>query len=404
MAKPNFANRTLWTGDNLDIMRNINSECIDLIYLDPPFNSNRNYSAPVGSKAAGAAFKDIWTLDDVKLAWLDEIEYLHPAIFALANAAGITHGPNMKAYLLCMGIRLIQMKRILKPSGSVYLHCDPTSGHYLKVLMDAVFGKGSFRNDIAWCYTGPSNTTRWFPRKHDSILFYASSSKTPFWPNRIRVPYKKLNTGKTQGIFKHAATLKTRGKVPEDWWTEFSPVGRLANERIGYPTQKPLALLERIILASTRKGQLVFDPFCGCATSLVAAERWGRQWAGIDLSALSIKLVRRRIKEDNPLFNSKLILHSNTADFALAAQADTPEPADYRQYKHDLYGKQSGECAGCKEHFQLRNLTIDHIVPRSRGGTHIRTNLQLLCQACNSTKGTGTQQELKAKLKQQGIL
>ena len=135
----NWANRTIWTGDNLSVMRGMNSESVDLIYLDPPFNSNRDYAAPIGSKAAGAAFKDTWTLDDVDLAWHGEIAEQNPAVYAVIDAAGISHGPGMKSYLIMMAVRL------LKPTGSLYLHCDPTASAYLKLLLDAVFGSGNFR-------------------------------------------------------------------------------------------------------------------------------------------------------------------------------------------------------------------------------------------------------------------
>ena len=147
---PNWANRTLWTGDNLDIMRGMNSETVDLIYLDPPFNSNKNYSAPIGSEAAGAAFKDTWTLSDVDEAWHGEIADRQPTLYAIIDAAGLSHGKGMKSYLIMMAVRLLEMRRLLKDTGSIYLHCDPTASHYLKTLMDAVFGQGRFRNEIVW--------------------------------------------------------------------------------------------------------------------------------------------------------------------------------------------------------------------------------------------------------------
>ena len=150
MASPNFKNRTLWTGDNLDILRGLNSETVDLIYLDPPFNSNRNYAAPVGSKAAGAAFKDTWTLSDVDLAWHGEIAEANPALYRVIDAAREAHGRGMQSYLIMMAVRLLEMKRLLKPTGSVYLHCDDTASHYLKILMDAIFGQGKFRNMLIW--------------------------------------------------------------------------------------------------------------------------------------------------------------------------------------------------------------------------------------------------------------
>ena len=148
--EPNWTNRTLWTGDNLDIMRGMNSETVDLIYLDPPFNSNRNYSAPLGSEAAGAAFKDTWTLSDVDEAWHGEIADRQPALYTIIDAAGLAHGKGMKSYLIMMAVRLLEMRRLLKDTGSIYLHCDPTASHYLKTLMDAVFGQSNFRNEIVW--------------------------------------------------------------------------------------------------------------------------------------------------------------------------------------------------------------------------------------------------------------
>ena len=144
----NWRNRTLWTGDNLDIMRGMNSESVDLIYLDPPFNSKRDYAAPIGSEAAGAAFKDTWTLSDVDEAWHGEIAERQPALYAIIDAAGLAHGKGMKSYLIMMAVRLLEMRRLLKPTGSIYLHCDPTASHYLKMLMDTVFGSRRFLNEM----------------------------------------------------------------------------------------------------------------------------------------------------------------------------------------------------------------------------------------------------------------
>ena len=172
----NFANRTIWTGDNLDIMRGMNSESVDLIYLDPPFNSNRNYAAPVGSAAAGAAFKDTWTLSDLDVAWMGLIADEQPAMYQVLQAAGLTHGKGMQSYLCMMGVRLLEMRRLLKDTGSIYLHCDPTASHYLKLLMDAVFGAGQFRNEIIWHYRKWSAGKYAFQRNHDIILFYSRSS------------------------------------------------------------------------------------------------------------------------------------------------------------------------------------------------------------------------------------
>ena len=173
---PNFADKTIWTGDNLDILRGLNSESVDLIYLDPPFNSNRNYSAPVGSAAAGAAFKDTWTLSDLDVAWMGLIADEHPAIYQTLVAAGLTHGKGMQSYLCMMAVRLLEMRRVLKDMGSVYLHCDPTASHYLKLVMDAVFDGDNYRSEIIWKRTGAHSDTRQGRRQHgrvhDVLLFY----------------------------------------------------------------------------------------------------------------------------------------------------------------------------------------------------------------------------------------
>ena len=160
MSERNWKNRTLWTGDNLHVMRGMNSDSVDFIYLDPPFNSNRDYAAPIGSDAAGASFKDTWTLSDVDEAWHGEIAEQEPAVYSIIDATGEAHGASMKSYLIMMAVRLLEMRRILKPDGSIYLHCDPTASHYLKMLMDSVFGARNFRNEIAWKRTSSKKPER----------------------------------------------------------------------------------------------------------------------------------------------------------------------------------------------------------------------------------------------------
>ena len=186
MTEPNFADKTIWTGDNLDILRGMNSESVDLIYLDPPFNSNRNYSAPVGSSAAGAAFKDTWTLSDLDVAWMGLIADEEPAIYQTLVAAGLTNGKGMQSYLCMMAVRLLEMRRVLKDTGSVYLHCDPTASHYLKLIMDAVFGGDNYRSEIIWKRTGAHSDTRQGRRQHgrvhDVILFYTKGQQWTWNP------------------------------------------------------------------------------------------------------------------------------------------------------------------------------------------------------------------------------
>ncbi len=246
-------------------------------------------------------FKDTWRWgepQDESLARLRD----GPATRPIADLIDITRrleGPTteyrLDAYLVNMAERLIAVRRVLKPTGSICLHCDRTAAHYLKALMDLIFGKDKFRNEIIWCYTGPSNTKRWFPQKHDNIFWYSMGDNWTFNWEAIRVPYVKLETGETSGIFKQATTLDPAGKVPEDWWSKFSPVGRIERERLGYPTQKPLALVERIIKALSDEGDLVLDPFCGCGTTLHAAHSLGRRWVGVDVARFAVGLVCNRL-------------------------------------------------------------------------------------------------------------
>ncbi len=411
MSEPNFANRTVWTGDNLDVLRGINSECVDLVYLDPPFNSNRDYAAPIGSEAAGAAFKDTWTLDDVDEAWLDEIEERNPALHAVIDAAGLVHGGGMKSYLIMMGARLLELKRVLKPTGSIYLHCNHEANSYLRMLMDSVFGQNNFRNEIVWCYTGPGSPgMRQFNRKHDNIYWYSVSGEWCFNADAVRIEHhaktrENFKPGLTgSGFVAETYDLAPTGKVPESWWAQAKGNGlaiaaRQTKQYVGYPTQKPLALLDRIIRASSNEGDVILDPFCGCATTLVAAETVGnRHWAGIDLSPLAVKLVNHRLRDQHGLFGQIL----ERTD--IPRRTDLGDEVVPTEYKAVMYGEQRGYCNGCRHHFQYRNLAVDHIIPRVREGTDHAENLQLLCTSCNSMKGVGTHEALLAKLKAKGLI
>ena len=288
-------------------MRGMNSACIDLIYLDPPFNSNADYAAPIGSEAAGAEFKDTWSLDDVKTEWVNLIKMKHPQLHRVLLAA-----PNdsMKSYLIYMAIRILEMKRILKLTGTIYLHCDPTASHYLKVLMDSVFGQSNFRNEIVWCYSNSGRSKKKFTAKHDIILCYGNGGETTWTGYRVEARQEYIDQmyrqrdpeGRQCRIRVDAG--KQRIYYPEDgvtcndWWADIPSLGSIARERVGYPTQKPLALLKRIIDASSNPGDMVLDPFCGCATALVAADRRQRNWVGIDVGEKAAELVETRIRKD----------------------------------------------------------------------------------------------------------
>lgn len=284
--EPNFVNRTIWTGDNLEILRGIDSECVDLIYADPPFNTNRNYLAPSDSPAAGAGFKDTWTSSDLDSAWAGEIAESEPAVAQLLRGAEMAHSEGMQSYLTMMAVRLLEMRRVLAPTGSIYLHCDPTASHYLKQLMDALFGREQFRNEIVWCYSSGGASKKHFARKHDVLLLYGRERDSVH--NVIRVPYATPDVDGRSGFH-------PEGKMLQDWWADIGIISTTGSERSGYPTQKPLKLLERIITASSNENDVVLDPFAGCATTCVAAEKLNRQWVGIDLCSKSAELVVERL-------------------------------------------------------------------------------------------------------------
>ena len=391
-TSPNFANRTLWTGDNLDILRGLNSATVDLIYLDPPFNSNKSYAAPVGSKAAGAAFKDTWHLSDLDVAWMGLIADEQPAVAYLLDAARQTHSRGMQSYLTMMAVRLLELRRVLKDTGSLYLHCDPVADSYLRLLLDAVFGQRNFQNEFIWYYSGGGASTKRWARKHDVILFYSNGKRLTFNADAVRVPYKwdrgqKRADGSTRDYAK--------GKLPDDVW-EHHYIMPWALERVGYPTQKPLALLERIIRASSNEGDMILDPFAGCATACVAAERLNRQWVGIDLSPKAVELVHVRLKQQEPgiaLWANQVIARTD-----IPHRTDIDAPKNYSQNRHVLYGQQEGRCAGCEINFLFKVMEVDHIVPQSKGGGGHLENLQLLCGHCNRVKGDRPQEYLIAQL------
>ena len=407
MVVPNFTDKTIWTGDNLDVLRGLNSETVDLIYLDPPFNSNKDYSAPVGSKAAGAAFKDTWTLSDLDVAWMGLIADEQPAIASLLATAGAVHGKGMQSYLTMMAVRLLEMRRVLKNPGSIYLHCDPTASHYLKALMDAIFGIDNFRNEIIWSYRRWPSKQPDFQRMHDVLLRYSKGKGATF--NVSYEPpsasYIKRFKGKTQVLDPATRTRKlvidqpTKGMPQRDVW-DISILAGSSKERIGYPTQKPLALLERIIAASSNPGDTVLDPFCGCATACVAAERLGRRWLGIDISPKAVELVNMRLRDDmGSLFHDRLV----TARTDIPRRTDIDAPIHYRKNAHVLFGRQEGRCGGCRMDFPYKIFEVDHVIPSSKGGTDHIENLQLLCGHCNRIKGDREQSYLMARLQEVSV-
>ena len=307
MAERNFANRSLYHGDNLAFLRGMNSGTVNLIATDPPFNKSKDFHATPDSLAAGASFEDRWSWhDDIHDEWLIALMQNEPEAWAVINTAKQVWGDDMGAFLCWLGVRLLEMHRILTDDGSIYLHIDHTAHAWVKALMDAIFGRRNIRNEIVWCYTGPSNTRRWFPRKHDTILYYVKDEGAPFYRDEVRVPYHAetmARRGRGEGSKSIiAASVGTRddyqdGKVPEDWWAD---IAALTNQResTGYPTQKPIALYRRMIEASSNPGDVVLDPFAGCATTCVAAEKAGRQWVGMDTWSGAHQMVLDRLASE----------------------------------------------------------------------------------------------------------
>ncbi len=296
--------QTLYFGDCLDWVREWPDECTDLIYLDPPFNSNANYNILYGrgngTPAQVRAFTDTWRWDTAASARLSPMLNAigNPAHKAIKGFWELLGESGMLAYLTYMAERLVEMRRLLKPTGSIYLHCDPTASHYLKILLDGIFGAQQFRNEIAWCYSWPRNARRYYARTHDTILFYTRGPDWTFNADAVRQPYSPESEGRDEyaanaSAFEAAVVLDPRDKLPQDW-IELPPLRPNARERLGYNTQKPRALLERIIKASSNEGDFVLDPFCGCGTTVVAAHNLGRRWAGVDISAFAIDLIQER--------------------------------------------------------------------------------------------------------------
>jgi site-specific DNA-methyltransferase (adenine-specific) len=363
----------LYYGDNLTVLRGVfDDESADLIYLDPPFNSQASYNVLFRSTAGEQSRAQIEAFDDT-WHWGDEAELAFD---------GAMHGPNsdaaellramraflkendVMAYLSMMAVRLLELHRVLKPTGSLYLHCDPTASHYLKMLLDAIFGAPNFRNEIVWKRKAgrgeTNNAAIRFGVSHDAVLFCAKSGKALFnrqyrKSNPHYIATKFTHTDENGRIYRldnltspsprpnltyeykgypppangwavsrermeemdregrlHFPADKTKriqrrryldeleGETVDDLWDDISPINSQAQERLGYPTQKPISLLERIIKASSKEGDVVLDPFCGCGTTIHAAQKLRREWIGIDITHLAISLIEKRLKDAFP--------------------------------------------------------------------------------------------------------
>ena len=359
------------------------------------------------------------------MAWAGYIADEHPAVAYLLSGAGMAHSKRMQSYLTMMAVRMLELHRVLKPAGTLYLHCNQHAAHYLKQLPDAIFGAKDFVTEIVWGYGTPSGgrTSGKKPVKtHDTLLVCAKK----YGQHRYNIRYTPYSD-KYDEWFKHVdddgrayRTRSRNGQIIRQYldespgvplstvWNDIMQLssrsgwfGLKSDEIQGYPTQKPLALLERIIEASTEPGDVVLDPFAGCATACVAAEKLDRQWVGIDLSSKAAELVNERLRSEmGDLFHFGFV----TSRKDVPQRTDIDSPKDYRTHKHVIYGEQEGHCTGCRTHFEFRHLTVDHIIPRSKGGTGHKDNLQLLCGHCNSVKGDRPMEYLLTQLADAAVL
>ena len=476
----NWENRTLFHGDNLKILRAMNSASVDLIATDPPFKKGRDFHATPDSLAEGASFQDRWSWErDVHQDWVDKIKDDFPAVWEVIDAANAVYirktkknlkrpreevGSDMGAFLCFMAVRLLEMHRVLKSTGSIFLHCDPTASHYLKELLDAVFDWGNFVNEIVWCYIDPAGrrNSDFYKRTHDLIFWYAKNSKlcrvgtiaqnplsastikryAPYFDIQGQITYRRLKET-NPGVFKALKAIpddldmvwvdRNKGTTMGDWWEGIRPIKRKGGkqkqkEAFRYPTQKPLALYKRVIATASRKGNVVLDPFCGCATTLAAAEDLDRQWVGIDIWDQAHEVVLDRFRKeglaakghagDHLTFGHvhyRTGLPERTDDGQIAApylkvKEGQQYPKESSMQRSAMYAQllveRGRKCQGCDRTFDdPRYLELDHKMPRSEGGSNELYNRILLCGPCNRLKSnTLTLTGLRRQNKKQGYM
>ena len=407
MPRP-ITENTLFYGDNLPILRDyFADESVDLVYLDPPFNSSRNYNllfrdeSGKFSEAQIEAFEDTWHWDRTAEQTYRELvsdapDRVSRMIAALRELTGTS---EMMAYLTMMAARLVELHRVLKPTGSIYLHCDTTASHYLKVVMDSIFGPTNYRNEVAWKRTSAHNDPKRYGRIHDVLLYYGKDARqiffnpvyVPYDPEYLKAEFRQDADGRWYKIENLTAPYhggsggkyEFHGRIPgasrmwrfgpeemerlwqegriktdangvpllrghieyldqkkgtpvQDWWDDILRVGNTAQERLGYPTQKPLALLERIANASSKPGDVLLDPFCGCGTTIAAAQKLNRRWIGIDITHLSIALMKYRICAMFPDAQFKVV--GEPEDLAGAQELARQDP-----YQFQWWGALSGQ-------------------------------------------------------------
>jgi len=382
LIKPFMKNRTLYFGDNLEILKKkIPDESFDLIYLDPPFNSNRSYNVLFkeglqDSPAQVKAFEDSWHwTQDAKDTFDDLVTKSPESISNLMQAFDKMIGHNdMLAYLTMMTVRLVELRRVLKNTGSLYLHCDPTASHYLKIVLDAIFGKNNFQNEIVWHYKRWTATASRFQRMHDIIFYYTKTDNYIFTkpiqaytsPEWIEDTVRGVVGGKLVRLKDETGQYIKRkkeniGVLMHDVWEDINFIAPTAKERLGYPTQKPEALLERIIEASSGHGDWVLDPFCGCGTTVAVSEKLKRNWVGIDVTALAINLIKRRLHDQFNLGTKQIYVDGLPTDLNGAKELFKKDPFEFEYWTLDLINARPAQ-SKTKENMRGPDRGIDGVI------------------------------------------
>ena len=496
MAEQNFPDNTIYEIDNLEVLRGMNSETVDLIATDPPFNTKRNRAGSAGFYVDNWKWGDTdklpdqWAWNEVHPKWMEEIRDDNPALYEVIEAAAACHGDDIAAFLCFLSVRLLEMHRVLKPTGSLYLHCDHTANAYIRMALDAIFGARQFRNEIVWLRRQDKHNLgkRQFGKAHDTIFWYSKTKDStfniqflPYSEKYLDSAYNKFDsrgryrtlpcTNETGGNKKYEFRGMTRAwrfspehmqelfednmlfqatpKSPwqykkylnleegvklQDLWADVS--GARGDERTGSPDQKPLALYERIILASSNPGDLVLDPFAGCATTIIAAKKNGRRWVGIDRRKdarfhVVCRMMGVKAKDAEKLrqrpdladwMNEQLDRHEShfsTKPPKRTDEGDTAAPFLAPVYKlnkkselthHEMKGyllETFGlQCWGCNFIApDERYLQLDHVEPKADGGSNHLDNRALLCQPCNHAKSNRiTISELRRRNTKEGHL
>ena len=458
MAEQNFPDNILYELDNLDVLRGMNSETVDLIATDPPFNTQRNRAGTAGFYVDNwkwgdtGILPDQWAWNEVHPVWLEQIKDDNPALHAVIEAARVCHGDDIAAFLCFLSVRLLECHRVLKPQGSIYLHCDHAANGYIRMAMDAIFGRKNFRNEIVWqmsAAAGFKSLAPKFVRGHDTIFFYAKGQKkAPF--NKLYLPYSPQQLARFSGRDEQGRAYKSitktrrlylddaKGVALTDVWTDIANFHTIVNspERTGSPDQKPLALYERIVLSSSNEGDLVLDPFAGCATTIIAARKHGRRWVGIDRRAdaryhVVCRMAGIKAKDADEIRERPDLvdwLDEQLAKYDAHYSTDAPVRTDKGEHAapalepvftanersvlshaqmHGILTERFGlQCWGCDFTPPIaRYLHLDHISPKTDGGSDHLDNRALLCQVCNLDKSNSTTlTELRRRKAKEGLL